>query len=503
MAPDRGLERTEGKIVTKNTFCVVALLLTSNVAAGSENRTWTDSSGRFTVSAALLEIQGGEVVLKKTDDNSRICLPLPRLSANDLDWLKKNTRPRTLILPPVQVDMKTLDTNESQRVDLRAALGGLEDFSVVGIAINGEQVSPLRGQSIHQSGDSVEFELQGSPGATIELQRGGGEQSKTLLVRPRLVLQPNGARVPFSVKSLAAIQTTLTQHIATTRRELKETELVLANLPSEIAAAQRRLQNDRTDREKLGWINQIAKQQKILKAAQTKVEPLQKRLASLPAHERHATAALKWLEEVDDRVLLTFRVETTVANDWRVPVACMWEAQDQTTLGVLADVAAECWQLPHRWRNERRVGERELKAVVDQLESKIANRQTMIRFKITDLAADPHGKHVFSVAPVEQLAGVAYPPTIARSFAGDGVAPRIGDVITVSGTATLSHQRPAATPMPFRRIGEQAGTPPHASASLPEPATVTLRFDVPNGSEDVLHLWLHVASSVKQGTPRI
>jgi len=494
----------KGKVVTKNFCCVVALLLASNVASGGEARTWTDRSGRFAVSATFLELQGGEVVLKKTDDNSRIVVPAPRLSPNDIEWLKQNVRPRALILPPVQIDLKTLDTNESQRVDLSTASRGIDGFSIVGVAINGEQMTPLRGEVLEKAGDAVEFELQGSPGATIELQRGGGEQCKTLLVRPRLVIQPGGARVPFSSKSLAALQKTFTEHIATSRRDLQQTEQVLANLPKEIADAQRRLNSVRTDREKLGWAGQITKLEKVLKAAQAKVESLRKRLASLPAHEQHATVALKWLTEFEDRVFLTFRVETTVTDDWSVPVACTWDAKDRQTLGVLAEVATECWQLPHRWRNERRIGERELKAVVNQLGSKIADRQVIIRFKITDIAVDPHGKQTFFVSPVEQLAGVTYSPTIARSLVGDGVAPAIGEVITVSGVATLNHQPPpAANPVPFRRIGERADTPVQSSLSQAEPMTVTLRFDLPNGNDNALQLWLQVTSSVKQGAPRI
>jgi hypothetical protein len=450
-----------------------------------------------------VELQGGEVVLRKTDDNSRIVVPAPRLSGNDIEWLKQNIRPRALILPPVQIDLTTLDTNESQRVDLSAALRGVEVFSIAGVAINGEQMTPLRGEKLEKAGDAMEFELEGSPGATIELQRGGGEQSKTLLVRPRFVIQPGGARVPFSSKSLATVQKTLTEHIATSKRDLQETERVLVNVPTEIAAAQRRLNSVRTDREKLGWVGQISKLEKVLKAAQAKAESLRKRLASLPAHEQHSTAALKWLREFEDRVFLTFRVETTAADDWRMPVACTWEAKDRQTLGVLAEVAAECWQLPHRWRNERRIGERELKAVVDHLGSKIADRQVIIRFKITDIAVDPHGKQMFSVSPVEPLAGVAYPPTIARSLVGNSVAPAIDEVFTVSGVATLNHQPPATNPVPFRRIGERSDTPAQSSLSLAEPTTVTLRFDLPNGNDDALQLWLQVTPSVKQGAPRI
>jgi hypothetical protein len=157
----------EGKTVTKNFFCGVALLLTSNLASGGEARTWTDRSGRFAVSATFVELQGGEVVLRKTDDNSRIVVPAPRLSGNDIEWLKQNIRPRALILPPVQIDLTTLDTNESQRVDLSAALRGVEVFSIAGVAINGEQMTPLRGEKLEKAGDAMEFELEGSPGATI------------------------------------------------------------------------------------------------------------------------------------------------------------------------------------------------------------------------------------------------------------------------------------------------------------------------------------------------
>lgn len=488
--------------MSKNTVCIVAALLLSRVATGGEARIWTDSSGRFSVSAEVVEVQGGEVILRKTDGYSQISLPVSRLSIKDLDWLKENVQPRTLVLPPVQIDIKTLITNEAQRIDLRAALGGLDEFSVVEIAINGEPASPLRGESIHKSGDSVEFELKGSPGATIELQRGGGKQAKTLLIRPRMVLQPDGARVTFSLKSLSETKAVLTEHIATTIRDVRAAEAVLARMPAEIAESQRGLRLARTDRDKVRWTTQIVKQQSVLKAAQTRMRPLQKRLASLPAHEQHAAAALKWLTEARDGVVLTFRLETTVANQWCIPVARTWTAHDQTTLGVLADVAAECWQLQHRCRDEERIGERELKAVVEQLESKLASRQVTIPFKIADIAAHPHGKDTLSVRPVERLAGVAYPSTIARSLAKDGVEPKLGEVLTITGLPSLTHRRPAANPRPFGPSGDQMNTALRTSTPRAEPAILTLCFDVPNVSEDVLQLWLHVASSVTQETTK-
>jgi hypothetical protein len=57
-------------------------------AAALEVRTWTDSTGTFSVEAELLHFAGGVVHLRKLD-GTIITLPIERLSAEDQQWVRK------------------------------------------------------------------------------------------------------------------------------------------------------------------------------------------------------------------------------------------------------------------------------------------------------------------------------------------------------------------------------------------------------------------------------
>lgn len=64
-------------------FTLVALLVT---ASQTRAREWTDSTGRYTVEAELVEVTDDKVLLKKTDGRI-VSVPLARLSAADRDYV--------------------------------------------------------------------------------------------------------------------------------------------------------------------------------------------------------------------------------------------------------------------------------------------------------------------------------------------------------------------------------------------------------------------------------
>ena len=72
-------------------LCVTALLFaaTSVVILAQEERTWTDSTGKFTVVAVLIEFDGKTVKLKKTSDNLIVTLPLEKLDFSDQSYLRR------------------------------------------------------------------------------------------------------------------------------------------------------------------------------------------------------------------------------------------------------------------------------------------------------------------------------------------------------------------------------------------------------------------------------
>lgn len=57
-----------------------------------ETRAWTDSTGKHKISAELLSVDDGIVVLRK-DDGKLIKIPLLRLSKQDREFVEKTNNP--------------------------------------------------------------------------------------------------------------------------------------------------------------------------------------------------------------------------------------------------------------------------------------------------------------------------------------------------------------------------------------------------------------------------
>jgi len=79
--------------MNRNTGCqlstIVIVLATFAQAAAGEERVWTNATGKFTVTAELVEVQRGEVVLRKAD-GQQITVPLNRLSDTDRAFVRQH-----------------------------------------------------------------------------------------------------------------------------------------------------------------------------------------------------------------------------------------------------------------------------------------------------------------------------------------------------------------------------------------------------------------------------
>jgi thiol-disulfide isomerase/thioredoxin len=64
----------------------VLLLVAAGPSAPAEERTWTDDTGKFQVTAELVEVRGNAVVLR-SDDGKELSVPLSRLSEADRAYL--------------------------------------------------------------------------------------------------------------------------------------------------------------------------------------------------------------------------------------------------------------------------------------------------------------------------------------------------------------------------------------------------------------------------------
>ncbi len=72
----------------KRLFAIgITLALLAGTSWGKE-RSWTDVTGKFSVTAELVEVRGDKVVLRR-QNGKRITVPLAKLSAKDRQFLEK------------------------------------------------------------------------------------------------------------------------------------------------------------------------------------------------------------------------------------------------------------------------------------------------------------------------------------------------------------------------------------------------------------------------------
>ena len=76
---------------------IVVLIL--NLVAGGPTRTWTDSTGKFSVEAELIEVRDGKAQLRKAD-GSTLAVPVARLSERDVRYLAALKMQRDGAKPP-------------------------------------------------------------------------------------------------------------------------------------------------------------------------------------------------------------------------------------------------------------------------------------------------------------------------------------------------------------------------------------------------------------------
>lgn len=71
---------------TRQAALTIAIIVTSSATLTAQRRTWTDSSGKFSVEAELEDAKQDSVVLKTAAGKS-ITIPISRLSKSDRDFL--------------------------------------------------------------------------------------------------------------------------------------------------------------------------------------------------------------------------------------------------------------------------------------------------------------------------------------------------------------------------------------------------------------------------------
>lgn len=126
------------------------LLLTSLIcgqlllaAQSTATRTWSDDSGKFSVEAELVEVQGDKVVLRKAG-GTEITVPIARLSANDRRYLESLADPTPHESEPAADDqIGELLKQVQQKSDVPAIAAalvtsdGLVAFGVAGVRKRG------------------------------------------------------------------------------------------------------------------------------------------------------------------------------------------------------------------------------------------------------------------------------------------------------------------------------------------------------------------------------
>jgi len=95
--------------MSSRSTCLFVALLYLAMSSTVWSRTWTDTSGRYTIEADLVEIKDGKAVLKKADGEV-VAVPIDRLSRDDRQYLASLRQPDSAAAPtpPVSPELKVL-----------------------------------------------------------------------------------------------------------------------------------------------------------------------------------------------------------------------------------------------------------------------------------------------------------------------------------------------------------------------------------------------------------
>lgn len=171
-------------------FSFVLLMLVA-VSVNAEERTWTISTGTYTVAAELVEVRGDIAYLKIGDNIEHI--PFARLSGADQLYITSQSRP--VVFPGPAEDKVTAESlpgsrNEFTPFPRNGAIAEQQQGPARNITVNKPLVEPelippaQAGATVRSNANQVE-ELPSVP-ASVD-----GPQSRSLLVNPRVTADPN------------------------------------------------------------------------------------------------------------------------------------------------------------------------------------------------------------------------------------------------------------------------------------------------------------------------
>lgn len=133
------------------TLLMLGFWLAAPVSA--EVRKWTDITGKFSVEAELVEIQGKNVLLKRQDDGRVATVPIARLSKADQEYLRNlpppDTPPAAPAVKPVTVKPATVKP-ATGRLEARLTIG-----SLVTLLASGQPVWAVLAQIEKSTGNKV------------------------------------------------------------------------------------------------------------------------------------------------------------------------------------------------------------------------------------------------------------------------------------------------------------------------------------------------------------
>src|SRR4051812_40022653 len=160
------------------------VLMLAGVASASEERTWTDLTGKFTVTAELVQVQDGLLILRRAD-GQEVKVPLEKISAADRKFVDSKAAAHAPADKPTEVVLAKIATRFYS--DLRTA-----DRSVArqSLTKNAESLmttgqSPLAGLPQPQPGSAAikigKAECNGDVAEIPVMVRAGGSLHKTKL----------------------------------------------------------------------------------------------------------------------------------------------------------------------------------------------------------------------------------------------------------------------------------------------------------------------------------
>jgi len=154
-------------------------------------RRWTDSTGKYSFDADLMDVKDGNVWLKKDEDGKTVVMPVEKLSQSDQDFLRKPAEQLRFARMILDIEEQADRPQEWFNVKAQLKACELDAPAENGIALVNKRirVTSLEDKLLAEKGDFVDIARDlAKARADLELRERGGFTEKMAAIKAKMLV---------------------------------------------------------------------------------------------------------------------------------------------------------------------------------------------------------------------------------------------------------------------------------------------------------------------------